>query len=186
MGCGSWGVRICTACRAGLRPGPERTVAETTVRSAFEHTGTGRTLIHALKYRGVVSVVDVLAPAMAGLIPPTARALVPIPRAHQRRLRYGIDPAWELARAVGKATGVEVVSALAPPVFSRPHAGGSRSSRRVPIFRVVSETPFPAVLIDDVVTTGSTIVGALLALGRIQGAVTATSAVTSLVGGVHP
>ncbi len=93
-------------CGAGFAPGGERRLAGgVLVRSAFAHRGTARLLVHRLKYGGHGAAAAVLADAMAGCVPEGAGALVPVPRARLRRWRYGVDPAVELARALGRVLG---------------------------------------------------------------------------------
>ncbi|MGB5188022.1 MAG: hypothetical protein WBO84_12955, partial [Acidimicrobiia bacterium] len=61
--------------------------------AGYQHEGTARRLVHALKYRAVVAAAGPLADAMAERLPSAATALVPIPRARLRAFRYGVDPA---------------------------------------------------------------------------------------------
>lgn len=138
------------------------------------HDGPARQLVHRLKYEGFVAAASVLAPAMAPLVD-GAEALVPVPRTHLRRHRYGVDPAMELARAVARLTGIPVVRALHPAVVGQARAGRRRDERSEARFRFVHAPPPGAVLVDDVVTTGGTVrhTGAMLGLAV---AVTATSA----------
>jgi len=146
------------------------------VRSAFLHSGTARLLVHRLKYGGYAAAAPLLAAAMAGSVPPDAAALVPVPRARLRRWRYGVDPAVELARALGRALDLPILPALAPAWWHRRRAGPADAERGVPRFRPVRPAPAGVVLVDDVVTTGATLRAAAAALGGPCAAVTATVA----------
>lgn len=155
-------------------PAPERIVGERlVVRSASLHRGSARRLVHLLKYRGVVAAATVLARSMAPLVDDGA-VLVPVPRLGWRVLRYGVDPALELATTLGRLTGTQVVAALRAPIWGRSRAG--RSHGFAPTFRVRRRVEERVILIDDVVTTGTTLRSAARALPAVRGAITATAA----------
>lgn len=147
------------------------------VRSAYLHQGAARQLVHAMKYGGSRRAVNVLADAVAELVDPTTSAMVPVPRVFSRRLKYGVDPALALARSVRSRTGVPVLRALTAPTISRVNAGAPRSRRSPPRFLLTKAVDDQVVLVDDVVTTGTTIHAASLATGGVvQRAVSATAA----------
>jgi predicted amidophosphoribosyltransferase len=146
------------------------------VGAALMHTGAARVLVHRLKYQGLVAAAGPLVEAMAPLLDPIPPALVPVPRALARRWRYGVDPGPELAAALGELMGVPVVAALRPAWWYRSRAGGRSSPRGSPRFTAARPIPPGSVLVDDVVTTGSTLSYAAAALGGVGGAVTATAA----------
>ena len=133
------------------------------VHSAFLHEGAMRGAIHALKYRGIDPVAMALAPTLVARLPGSATALIPVPRASSRRVRYGIDQGRTLARHVARLAGLPVVDALRAPPFRN-----SQLHRRTPDgprFRLVKTVPHGAVLVDDVITTGSTLGAAATACG---------------------
>ena len=147
---------------------------------AFHHSGTGRRLVHRLKYNGLASAADILSAAMAPLVPHDAAVLVPVPRAAARRVTYGVDPAKELARRMSRILDIPVVAALAPPLWWPRHAGREMSQRSAPGFSMrLSKRPSlvgSVVLVDDVITSGATLRGAMAALDRdILAAISATS-----------
>lgn len=142
------------------------------------HTGAARTLVHRLKYEGIVAAAAVLAARMVVALPADAASLVPIPRSRWRAIRFGVDPGLELAMQLSKATGLPVTLALAPPLVARHNAGRSRPERHAPGLRATGEVGVGAVLVDDVVTTGVTLATAITLLGEgVRGAVTATVSV---------
>jgi predicted amidophosphoribosyltransferase len=143
------------------------------VRSAFAHEGAARLLIHRLKYEGVPMAR--ICEALACRLPADAAALVPIPRVVARVWRYGVDPAREIAAALSKATGLPVVDCLRPSVWDRRRAGTSAATRHRPAHRLAGTTPPRGVLVDDVVTTGSTVASAA-AVSGLRRAVTLTAA----------
>lgn len=149
--------------------------------SAYAHVGVARTLVHRLKYSGIAASAEVFATALARQIPPGTGALVPVPRSTLRRIRYGIDPAMALARTLGQHTGLPIAPVLRPALWWPAHAGAQRSSRRTPRFVVSGPIPRGSVLVDDVLTTGSTLFGASRATG-ICTALTATRAGRDVAG----
>lgn len=143
--------------------------------AAFEHRGAARALIHHLKYRGVGRYPTLVAEVLADHLP--RLPIVPIPRAWSRHLKYGVDPTLHIARALGERLGVPVVRALGPVPHSPRRAGGDHS-RPVERFRPRGPLPGRVLLLDDVVTTGTTIAAAVEILGieRVRAVVAANDA----------
>ena len=139
------------------------------------HQGAARRLVHRLKYDGMPAAAVVLAREMIGLLPDGAAVLVPVPRSRWRAIRYGIDPGREIARQLSAMTSLPMVEALAPPILSAHNAGRRRPDRHAPGLRRASEVPAGAVLVDDVVTTGTTLAAAFEVVeAPMLGAITAT------------
>jgi predicted amidophosphoribosyltransferase len=113
---------------------------------------------------------------MAARLPRTATSLVPVPRVMSRRIAYGIDQTAVLASVMSEISGLPVVQALAPPLWNRRSAGKDRSQRRIPGFVCRIAVDPGAVLIDDVCTTGATILGAVGTLNVDVSSLVATSA----------
>lgn len=166
--------RLCLTCELSLRPAPEQYLEGVgPVCSAFHHRDAARLLVHHLKYRGVVAAGRRLAEAMADHVPGDA-VLVPVRRVGWRRLRYGVDPALELALRLAALTGCRVVDGLAAPFWGKPRAG--RAHGLAPRFRLrhpVADRP--VTLVDDVITTGATLAAAASTLPSVAGAITATT-----------
>lgn len=171
---------ICKRCLATLAPASDLLAGQVLVRTAFVHEGAARQLVHRLKYEAVAGVAGRLARAMLPLLPDDATALIPLPRVLLRCRRYGIDPAVELAAAMGASCRLPVVKALRPGAWRRRRAGPVGEQRRgVPVFSIGRTVPAGAVLVDDVVTTGSTI-RAAAAVSGVTRAVTATAATSAV------
>lgn len=165
-----------------MRPVPERLLpGGLRVVAPFEHIATARELMHLLKYRGVSYIAGLAAEILVTRIPELP--LAPIPRVLSRRLRYGVDPAFLIAKEISARTGQPVIKALSAPLHARRRAGGDHH-RSAPTLHVRSRPPFQVILVDDVVTTGATILAAAGALGRetvaLAVAANAASKVTSL------
>ncbi|MDH3499955.1 MAG: hypothetical protein OEM97_07525 [Acidimicrobiia bacterium] len=145
------------------------------VRPAFLHDNGIRLFVHRLKYAAASPIPEPLIAAMVSRVPVGTTALVPVPRSVLRRLRYGVDPALELARAVGRETGIPVIEVLAVPFLRPSQARRGRSGRRYPSLRAVRPLTPGAIVVDDVVTTGRTLRSASEALGSVTTAVTLTT-----------
>lgn len=81
----------------------------TAVTVAFAYRFPIDALIHAFKYGGNLAVATVLAPALAEAIgPERADLVVPMPLAPGRLTARGFNQAQELARILGRLTGIPV------------------------------------------------------------------------------
>jgi len=153
---------ICRSCGGSLRRATElRLPSGILVRPLFVHEGQIRSAVHALKYRGADRVAEVLAPFLAALVPGDASALVPVPRAFARTIRYGVDPGRVLARETARASGLPIADVLRAPVHRRSQLRERRAAGLR--FGSVGRPPRNAVLVDDVLTTGATMTAAALA-----------------------
>lgn len=154
---------LCGRCMSLLRPAPERILSGgVRLVAAFEHSGPAKTLMHHLKYRGIPGYPSIVAAILAERLP--SAPVVPVPRALSRRIRYGVDPTSELARALGARIGAPVLSLLQPP-FHTARRAGSDHDRHVDRFPVRGLCPEHVIVIDDVVTTGATLEAAIASLG---------------------
>jgi predicted amidophosphoribosyltransferase len=130
--------------------------------AAFEHAGTARILVHGLKYRGLTAYADLVVATVSPQVPRIP--VVPIPRAWTRQIRYGIDPAREIARRLAVALDAPFLEVLRPPLHSRRRAGGDHT-RPAPSFLAKQTIGGRFILVDDVVTTGATVRSAGESLG---------------------
>ncbi len=174
--CSTWDRGLlCLRCRVQLRPALPVIRRGVRVSSGLMHEDTARRLVHLLKYQAFAPAGAVLATIMASEIPSGTTALIPVPRAWARRIRYGIDPAYELARRIAGETGLSVVGCLGAPPWWPSHAGSNKAARRPPAFRLLRGVPTGSLLVDDVVTTGATLAAAARVTG-VARAMTATRA----------
>ena len=166
---------LCPRCRAQLRSAADRVVVGHLLRSAFIHTGPAASLMHGLKYRGLLAYADVAAVVLAPKLP--VRPIAPIPRVWTRRTRYGVDPAREIAVRVARLTGVPIIDLFARPLHGPRRAGQRRTSPPKP-FRLQAQPEEPILILDDVVTSGATMSAAVSAVGSryVAGLVAANDA----------
>lgn len=157
-----------------MRTAPELLLAgQVRVVAAFAHEGAARRLVHNLKYGGPASYARLVAELLAPRLP--RAPLVPIPRVWTRRLKYGVDPAETIAGHLSRLMGVPVSGSLQRPLHRARRAGGDHSGD-VGLFAIRS-VPSELVLVDDVVTTGATVLGAARSVGlsRVRAAAAANS-----------
>ena len=194
-GCGAEGQLFCAECRPSLesrlqRPGGVAIglVADIPhpllqLEWCSPFTGPVRTALHALKYAGERRLAEPLGAALAtrwGHAGAGGDLIVPVPIHADRARERGYDQAVLLATVAARDLGLP----LAPILERHRHTQRqfdldrrARSGNVVGAFRLVPGGPgaLPldgrwAVLIDDVVTTGSTLVACasvLLAAGAI-------------------
>lgn len=144
-----------------------------------------RRAIHHLKYGSWPRIADSLARVMvSALRTAPATVLVPIPLSRERRRTRGYNQAEALARALGRLTGrlvrtdliertrnTRTQTALAPEARqANVHAAFTVPS---PAGRLLRQSEFPLLLVDDVFTTGATLRAAAQALleggsGRVE------------------
>ncbi len=160
IACAKPGWPLCGVCERGLRVTHDRVVMGTGLGVAFMHTGTAVRLVHNLKYRRSSAAGSFLARAMAHRVPPGATCLVPVRRSLVRRVTFGIDQATELAVRIGDLVDVRVLDVLRPPIWWSQRAGAPRAARTPIAFTATGAIPDGAVLVDDVFTTGATLVSA--------------------------
>jgi ComF family protein len=183
-GCGRRGAWVCPDCDLALRrftrPWCERcgaplaliacrcaelTPALAVVRSAAPDDGWLRVAVRSFKYAGETARAGhlgaLLLPVLAGLDP--IDALVPVPLHPRRERKRGYNQARLLAAVAGRSAGIPVVEAL---VRTRPTAqqvGLDAESRRANVrgaFAIRDGAAIAGcrvVLVDDVLTTGSTL-----------------------------
>jgi predicted amidophosphoribosyltransferase len=186
LACGVPAHGLCDRCTRSLRATPPRTLSGVRAEAAYAHAGAAVRLVHNLKYRRCVASASFLARQMATRVRPDASCLVPLPRALVRRIRYGIDPAVELAKAVGDVSGLPVISALSAPLFWRQRAGRSRDIRTAISFSLRQPIPRGAVLVDDVLTSGATVTSAINAADIREISVITATSVGTMRSGADP
>jgi ComF family protein len=151
------------------------------VRSAVWLLGSARQAVHWLKYQGWWRVADALAPAMTRLRPTLPGAvLVPVPLGAARERERGYNQSAVLAHALSRGWGAEVRSGTVRRVRETSRqtelAPGARQANVAGAFVATWPDRRPAVLVDDVFTTGATL--AALATALLRAGAPAVSGVT--------
>jgi ComF family protein len=130
-------------------------------RSALLFEGAARSAVHRLKFSGWRPVASALAGAMSAAADgfATDHIVTWIPLSRPRRARRGFDQAELLARAFAAEHGARAVPLLERIHDSGPQAKRGGEARRTALrgaFALAGPAPERVLLIDDVLTTGST------------------------------
>lgn len=196
-GCGRFGDTVCSQCWARIVdvhvPQVEDWPDAVPRWAAASYDGLTRDLIIEHKERGALTLNTalggLLALAVTTVAPTGPLRLVPVP-AHARSLRRrGFDSLALLTSACVRHVHAAGRTAEAAPMVHRVRdegrqVGRARAARRAAVQRTMvadrSTTGVPVVLVDDVITSGATLLEAVRALGaaRVPIAGVATIAAT--------
>lgn len=195
-GCGREGEAFCAGCSAGLRRLAQplcstcgaptaypvarcsecarRRLGFSLARAAVAYEGAAVSLVRSWKEHGRRGLAGVAASIMtSALDPPDADLLTFVPPVRERQLWRGHHPAEELARSLAAAWGLPLAPLLHRSVpFSPRQQGLGARERRQNASRAYIASPVTAAsicLVDDVFTTGATVIAGARAL-RIAGA----------------
>ncbi len=145
-------------------------------RAPLQYEGVGEELVHALKYRGYLRVVEkVMAPLMAGSLDGGWFDLVvPVPLHRSRLARRGFNQAALMAKGVAQRINTPVSDKLKAVRRTRDQVELSAEARRANVAGAyASRGPVAGrtLLVDDVFTTGATLsecAGVLRKTGAIE------------------
>jgi ComF family protein len=172
--CGKIGEAPCGECADTLDPAPNLAVPAgvDACRAVLAYEGDGRELVARLKYRNARASLAWLAERMAVLAAPDKADLVTwVPTTSARRRDRGFDQAQLLAKAVARGLRLPcrplLVRGAGPPQTGRSsderRAGPALAVRPNRTGQVAGAA---IVVVDDVITTGSTVTSVARALKR--------------------
>jgi ComF family protein len=163
---------LCASCALGLRALPSLRA----VHTAIAYEGTGMELVRRFKFENRRDALAVLVARLAARVRELRfDSIVPVPRHVSRVRSEGSDPVHSLARALAKATGRRLAaSVLVRARATPPQTGLSVAARRANVAASFRVRPGVlsgrrVLLLDDVATTGATLVEAARSL-RASGA----------------
>ena len=177
-GCGEPGSWFCVPCRVQCEPIAHD--GRLAVRAAGAHAGPLRAAVRRLKYGGEPGLAQDLGALVAFELARdlahsvTVDAVVPVPLHRSRAAARGYDQATLLARAVAARIGLPLRPALHRIRGGRPQVELDRAARAANIrgafvAEAGSLRGLRVALVDDVATTGATLVDAAAA-ARAAGA----------------
>ncbi len=149
---------------------------------AAEYTGLAKLLVQACKYERVKVAAQPIADQILQVLPYLpGHIVVHVPTATSRRRQRGYDQAELIAKKLAKSASLEHASALLRTGHTR-QVGASRDVRKTqPQNAFVVHNPSEIkkrhiLLVDDITTTGSTLVSAARQL-RLSGAASVSAAI---------
>ncbi|MFC4426309.1 ComF family protein [Deinococcus navajonensis] len=161
---------LCSGCRAALRPqvqvhSPLLARPAPHLVTLGLYRGPLRRSVRALKYGGARDLADVLGAALARGVPPgwEVSSVIPVPLHVARQRIRGFNQAELLARALARNLGVPCL----PQALSRPRTSQSQARQQAAgrqnlqgHFQAHAAVvpPGTVLLVDDVLTTGHTLV----------------------------
>ncbi|ASK64914.1 amidophosphoribosyltransferase [Brachybacterium avium] len=143
-----------------------------------EYAGDLQRLVLAWKNGGMLHLGPRIAPALAPAVTQLSAAagvaapgLVPVPSRRSARLRRGEDHTAELVRAIERNDAGRALLVSARPTTAQDGQGArQRRNRRIQLrgrrARAAGRRAQPVIIVDDVVTTGSTLRGMHAALSE--------------------
>ena len=168
--------QVCSAPFEGLIDGPftcadceERQFHFTCAVATRRNSHTVREFIHEFKYNRKLALAKPLANWLAEtlddprLLEPACDRLVPVPLHHVRRRERGFNQALVLARLLSKQSGIPVADCLKRTRYTTSQTGFNRAARMENLRGAFQMRQHHDVrnlhllLIDDVLTTGSTV-----------------------------
>jgi len=178
-GCGARDRSLCADCTAALAPSPTRTRLPdgTPVVSALDYGGVVRQAILAFKEQGRTDVARRLAVPLAAAMAGAGAGveILPVPTSRAAYRRRGYDPVALLVRRAG-LPAVRELATTRRATQQKKLAADARAGNRDGYLRAVRSLEGRRfLLVDDVLTTGSTLAEASRAVRTAGGEVAAAA-----------
>jgi ComF family protein len=163
LGCTAEGDLLCNGCIQQLTPAPDRTHSFRLqgMKAAAAYEGLAKELVAKLKFNGAQTAAREMAVLLRPFVPKEESIIIPVPTATGRVRGRGYDQAKLLARALSRETRLPYLDCLVRQGQTH-QVGSSREQRLLQLqhsFRLKRAGLVRSkriLLIDDVVTTGST------------------------------
>lgn len=160
---------LCAPCRAGLHAriethSPLRATPAPHLLTLGRYAGVNRRAVRDLKFTGARDLAGVLGGALADGLPThwNIQAVIPVPLHAARQRQRGFNQADLLARAIARPHGLPVHAALtrtrATRQQARQHAADRDDLQGAFTVNARQLLRGPLLLVDDVLTTGRTLI----------------------------
>ena len=157
--CGGHGALLCAGCDRRLEPAPPLPPPPgvDAARALFIYDELGSRVLGALKYAGAHRLVGLLGPRLAALAGGRPQVVTWAPATPANRRRRGYDQGQLLAREVAGHLGAPTRRLLRRSRDMAQTARGRQGRSEGPRLACRRPVPHRVLVVDDVLTTGSTV-----------------------------
>lgn len=164
LGCGEDDVKICQSCAESIKPSPQwQDFKDLRVWSAFEYNhDITQKIIQKWKYNADKQLLDIFFKKASFPNLEKLDGVIFVPLHRRRKVERGFNQAEQLARRVAGHYQTDLISGLSRTRYTKPQAQLEREQRFVNLKDVFTWggqdiQGLSLLIVDDVVTTGSTL-----------------------------